>query len=269
VNNYVHHGFNAASVTIARQSANRAANGIADIVMSIQQDAVETTTSPNVSAHQGVAASPDFYYVFHTTAITRYDRSWNATGGNDDPLGSIPGLTQPHLGDGCYADGKLYVVAENYPEVSNQLILVFDAITLERLAVIPTGQSHEVSSIAVVPGEGDHGVLYVASYLDSSHLFRYDVGDGSYLGQLDLSPVPRTGIQGIAYDGSQLYVAVGKTYGFGYIYAVAADGSTKLVYTRVSAGSHEGIEFDGGRLLWLIDRSTSGSRVRSLALPAF
>jgi hypothetical protein len=146
---------------------------------------------------------------------------------------------------------------------------VFDAVTLERIQVIPTGQAHEVAGVAAVPTEGEHGVLYVASFYDSSRLFKYDLEDGSYLGELALSPMPRTGIQGIAYDGSRLYAAVGRTYGFGYIYSIASDGTTELEYARVSAGTHEGIAFDGPQLLWLIDRGVSGSRVRYLSLPAF
>jgi hypothetical protein len=269
VDHYVHHGFDRTAVKIAQQSANRASNGIANIIMSIQQDAVETTSSPSIMAHQGVAAGPDAFYVFHTTSITRFDRAWNETSSTIDPMGGIAGFTQPHLGDGCYSDGKLYVVAENYPEISNQMILVFDATTLERLAIIPTGQTHEVASVTAVPGEGEHGVLYVASFLDSARLFKYDMDDGSYIGDFPLSPAPKAGIQGVAYDGTKLFAAAGRTYGLGYIYSVAMDGTTSLAYTRVSAGSHEGIEFDGGRLLWLIDRGASGARVRSLALPAF
>ena len=269
VDHYRRHGFDSTAVKIAKQSANRATNGIADLIMSVQQDAVEASASPDIHAHQGIAVSPDFYYVFHTSNITRYDRSWNQTGTNIDPLADLEGFTQPHLGDGCYYDGKLYVVAENYPDVTNQMILVYDAITLERIDAIPTGRTHEVASIVAVPDQGEHGVLYVASFTDSSRLYKYDLKDYTYLGTLMLTPAPTTGIQGIAYNNGTLYLAVGRTYGIGYLYSVAENGATKLLYKRVSAGTHEGIAFDGKQLLWLVNRGMTDSRVLYLDLPLF
>lgn len=269
VKNYNRHGFNATSVSIAKHSVGRAANGVADLIMSIQQDAVEVKASPNVSAHQGVAASDSFYYVIGTNRITRYDRSWNATGTNSDPMGGLEGFGQPHLGDGCYHDGKLYVVAENWPNVSSQHILVFDANTLARLDAIPTGQTHEVASICIAPGAGGKDALWIASYLDSTQLFQYDLADGHFVGDLPLSPPPLPGIQGVTYHDDSFFISVGPYKGVGYLYSASAEGSTTLLYTRRGAGDHEGVDFDGDSLLWLIDRGTEGSNVRYLKIPAF
>jgi hypothetical protein len=269
VKTYKRHGFNKAVRAIARRSVNHAANGVADVIMSVQQDAIEATNSPNVSAHQGVAVGEDFYYIFHTDRITRYDRSWVATGTNDVPFEGLDGFTEPHLGDGCYHNGKLYVVAENWPAVTNQQILVFDANTLQRLAAIPTGKTHEVASICVAPNKDGTDVFWIASYLDSTHLFQYDIDDCRYVGETTLSPAPLRGIQGIDYHDGQMYIACGASENVGFLYSASVEGSTTLLYTRRSPGAHEGLASDGNTLLWLVDQGATGSRVWYLRLPGF
>jgi hypothetical protein len=268
VRTYNRKGFKGTPVSIARKSLSLAANGIADLVMSIQQDAVEVAASPNLSAHQGVAASNDYNYVFHTTRITRYNKSWNATGTNTQPFAGLSGFTQPHLGDGCYHDGKLYVVAENWPNVSNQHILVFDATTLERLDAIPTGRTHETAGVCVGPGSNGGDSLWIASYYDSRYLFEYSLA-GSYAGAMPMSPAPQRGIQGLAFGNGKFYLSVGLHKGVGSLYSVSTEGSSSLVYTRRYDGHHEGIELVGDRLLWLIDGGGTNSRVRFLRFPAF
>jgi hypothetical protein len=268
VRGYNRKGFRGTPIYYARISLSRAANGIADLVMSVQQDAVEVAASPNVSAHQGVAASDDNYYVFHTTRITRYNKSWIATGTNTQPFAGLSGFTKPHLGDGCYYDGKLYVVAENWPGVSNQHILVFDATTLERLDAIPTGRTHETAGVCVAPGTNGEDSLWVASYYDSRYLFEYSL-DGSHVGTLPLSPPPRKGIQGIAFGDGKFYLSVGPYKGLGSLYSVSTEGTSALLYTRRSTAHHEGIDLVGDKLLWLIDGGGTDSRVRYLRFPAF
>lgn len=269
VKEYRRHGYSKSSLALANKSLGRAANGIADIIMSIQQDAIEVTASPNVSAHQGIAVSEDFYYVIHTDRITRYNRSWVATGTNSAPFDGLDGFNQPHLGDGCYHDGKLYIVAENYPNVSNQQILVFDAKTLARLDAIPTEPTHEVASICVAPDKDGKDAFWVASYLDSTRLFEYDIDHCRYVGETTLSPAPVPGIQGIEYHDGTMYIATGASRNVGFLYSASVEGSTALLYTRRSPGAHEGLAYDGNALLWLVDSEPGGSRVRSLRFPSF
>lgn len=270
VKNYNRRGFNNTSKSIARYSLVRAVNGIADLIMSVQQDAVEVGASPDVWAHQGVACSESSYYVFHTGWMAAYDRSWRLTRVNTNPLLGLTGFTQPHLGDGCYHDGYVYVVAENWPAVTNQYILVFDATTLQRVAAIPTGKTHEVASVCVAPGSGGGDALWVASYLDSSRLFEYDIDSGAYVGSKALSPSPRAGIQGVTYstDGS-FYLSVGRGVGTGSLYRASLEGTSALLYTRQGSGHHEGVEADGDRLLWLIDWGVSGSKIHYVRFPDF
>jgi hypothetical protein len=268
VRGYNRKGFKGAPLPIARKSLSRAANGIADLVMSIQQDAVEVKASPNVSAHQGVAAGGGFHYIFHTTRITRFNGSWSATGTNTQPFEGLSGFTQPHLGDGCYHDGKLYVVAENWPDVSNQHILVFDATTLERLDAIPTGRTHEAAGVCVAPGTDGEDSLWVASYWDSRYLYEYRL-DGSYVRAMPLSPVPLRGIQGIAYGNGKFYLSTGLRKGSGSLYSVSPEGTAAHIYTRQYVGHHEGIELLGDQILWLIDGGGTDSKVRYLRFPSF
>lgn len=268
VRGYNRKGFKGAPLPIARKSLSRAANGVADLVMSIQQDAVEVKASPSVSAHQGVAVGDGFHYVFHTTRITRYTGSWTATGTNTRPFEGLSGFTKPHLGDGCYHEGKLYVVAENWPTVSNQHILVFDATTLERLDAIPTGRGHEAAGVCVAPGADGEDSLWIASYWDSKYLYEYKL-DGSYVRAMPLSPAPRRGIQGISYGNDRFYLSVGPYKGVGSLYSVSTTGSAMHLYTRRYVGHHEGLAVLGDQILWLIDGGGTNSRVRYLRFPAF
>jgi hypothetical protein len=269
VSGYTREGFDSGVRSTAKTGVGRAANGIADMIMSIQQAAIEVSASPDVRSHQGVAAGGGYYFVIHTTKITRYDHSWNATGTIDHPVGWWNGFTQPHLGDGCYYDGNLYVVAENYPDVTNQQIMVFDATTLQFVRRFWTHQSHEVSSVTVADLGDGKPVLVVSSYLDSTKLFKYGIEDGAYLGSLPLQPSPHIGLQAVTFHDGLLYLGVGKTYGTGYLYSATPSGQTKLLYTRQSPGDAEGLDFDGENLLWLIDRGVSGSWIFSLKLPEF
>jgi hypothetical protein len=265
--NYAKKGYNKTSVGYARDAVGHAANGLADIIVSIQQDAVEVSSSPIVRAHQGVAAGEQFNYLFHTNQIQRFDKSWVATGTNDDPLAGLPGFTQPHLGDGCYHDGKLYLIAENWPDVTNQYLLIFDAVTLERLEAKPTGREDEVASICIGPREGGGDALWIASFLDSSRLFRYDLDTLEYSGDMTITPEIDYGIQGLTFGDGRFYVATSPNSGAGKLYSVSTTGTARQVYTHIEPGFHEGLEYEDGKVLWLIDHSLA--RVRYLQFPSF
>lgn len=261
-------GFSPAVLTVTRGSLNRAVNGVADLEMSIEQDAVRMGVSPVVHAHQGVATDDDNFYLFHTTWIARYDRSWRLTGLTTTATADLPSLVRPHLGDGCYYNGKLYVPAENWPYPSSPYILVFDAKTLERLDAISIDTTEEVACVTIVPTEGSNGVLYVGSYYDGDHLSRYDLADFSRLEDLRLSPALPAGVQGLAFHDDAFYYAVGHRDEVGYLYTVARDGTARLRFIDRAGGTHEGVDFLNDDMLWLVDNGPPDRRVRFLRISA-
>lgn len=268
-------GFSPSVASMSRVYLNRASNGVADMIMSIEQDAVSRSISPNLSAHQGVASNGSEFWVIHTTWIARFSPSWQPITRTDTPTAGL-GLARPHLGDGAYCDGKLYVPAENWPDPSHPYLLVFDAATLSREATVSLTATDpvsgadltpdEVAGVTIAPDEGANGVIYVASFINSSRLMRFDLKTFARLPDLRLSPTPRTGIQGITTMGGVLYAAVGPGGGLpGYLYQVAADGSTRPIFIERTKGVHEGIEADGkGDILWLVDDSGVRSHVYRL-----
>ncbi len=270
VNEYNKRRFSSTTSKITQASLSRAVNGLSDLIVSIQEDAAYGGVGPDTAAHQGVATDGSYYYVIHTDWIEKYDLSWRSVDATFSPMYEIEGLTdsfQKHLGSGTCYDGKLYVVAENYPAVTDQHILTFDTSTMERVASVATSQTHEVAAIAAVPDEGANGVLYVASYYDSSRLFRYDLKTQEYLGDLPLFPVPATGFQALAYHNGRFYLGKGNSSGLGLVYVADRAGNTKLVYTSTLPGWHEGFAFLGEKLVWLIDRGWNERRVWTFTLP--
>ena len=274
VQEYNRHRYNRTVNTITSRSLNRSTNRLADIIVSIQEDAALVRSSPQVSAHQGVATDGFDYWVINTTEIKRYNWDWDSiattsTSPFADPDGQIhAGFTsQMHLGASVFWAEKLYVPAENWPTVSNQHIFVFNARTLERERAVETTLGHEVAAIAVVPEEN---ALYVASFLDSSKLFKYDLDTLSFEETMTLSPAPPVGIQGLTYRDGTFFIAVGSAQNVGRIYtADRATGRTRLIYTSTLLGWHEGIAWRGTNLLWLVDHGISDSRVRYFKLPGF
>ena len=270
VNEYNKRRYSSTTNKITQASMNRTVNGLADLIVSIQEDAAYQTVSPDVAAHQGVATDGTYYYVIHTNWIEKYDRSWTSVDATFSPMHDVEGLSDSafqHLGSGTYYNGKLYVVAENYPAVTDQHILTFDASTMERIASVATSQTHEVSSIAAVPDEGPNGVLYVASYYDGSQLFKYDLKDQTYLGSMPLSPALPAGIQALAYHNGRFYLGKGNSSSLGLVFVADRSGTTKLIYTSTIPGWHEGFDFLGENLIWLVDRGFGNSRVWTLKLP--
>ena len=208
--------------------------------MSIQEDAALVGNSRrDLGAHQGVATDtgPDGdYWIFHTGWIRRYDSDWVFQTGTDRPFLNDDGTVldgfeasesesdsrtisaQAHLGSGTYyrsteeTHGHLYVPAEKWPSVLSQHVLKFNAETLEREASVATSQTHEVAAATVAPDETGVDRLYVASFKDSSRLFRYNLQTLEYIDSVALSPAPAVGIQGLTYreDKDLFILAVGR-----------------------------------------------------------
>jgi len=304
VNQYNRRGYNNKTVrTITMRSVNRATNGLADIIVSIQEDAALAGSSKDVGAHQGVttdgSATSD-YWIIHAKSgvswIQRYSPEWYGLASNTDPFRNADGTVlegfavsdsesssrtlspEAHLGSGTYyrsaeeTHGHLYVPAEKWPSVTAQHILVFNAVTLKREDSVATSQTHEVAAAAVAPNASGKDVLYVASFHDSSKLFMYDLETLKNVGTLELTPRPAVGVQGLTYrkDQDRFVIGIGRSADLGRIYtADRTTGSTRLIYTSTLPGWHEGIAWRNSLLLWLIDHGAGDSRVRYFRLPGF
>jgi len=287
VGQYNRRGYSNSTVrTITSRSINRATNGLADIIVSIQEDAALVSSSPEVHAHQGITtdgSDTSDYWIVHTTWIQRYTSSWESSATASKPFNDEDGTlhegftSDAHLGTGAYyrsADatgGKLYVPAENWspPTFDNQHIFVFDALTLKRERAVATSQTHEVAAITVAPDSDGKDVLYVASYRDSSKLFRYDLETLAYIDSMPLKPVPGSGIQGLTYRDGTFFLSTGLNQDLGRIYTADRSGNTRLIFTSTLAGWHEGIAWRNKLLLWLVDHPYVASKVRFFRLPGF
>jgi len=211
--------------------------------------------SPDVDCHQGVAASPDHYYTFHTNRIDKRSKSdWSVVLQNTNPFGTVSGVD--HIGDGDYYTGKLYVPVEHWASETdwgNLHIFIYNADTLEIEQTIDiSANGHEGSSITVVP---EDNALYITEYKSSGgKIYKYSLSDFSFLGSITPSEdIPH--MQGITHKNGLFYIASEN----GKLYVVKKDGTVVTSYALVSDSiNNEGVDFDtDGKLLWLQDDGTN------------
>ncbi len=211
-----------------------------------------TFVSPNTFCHQGYATDGTNHFTFDNQAIYLWsnDVSWTSLASNTSVFSGFHGLQ--HLGDGDYYNGMLYVVAEWWSgcgAYTNQSIVTFDATTLQRLHVYNVARdAHEMSGLAVVPGDGTNGIIYVTSYCDGSQIWEYDLSTFTLIGTLPLSQtIPY--LQGIAAGNGKFYLSQDS----GNIYSVDYNGNVTPAFSTRIPGSHEGLKFVQGQIRWLID----------------
>ena len=210
-----------------------------------------TFISPNTFSHQGYATDGTNHYTFDNQAIYRWNGAdWALTASNASVFQGAAWLN--HLGDGDYYNGEIYVVAEFWSSCgnyTNQSLLTFDAATLQLLSVHNVAaDGHEVSGLAVAPGDGPNGTIYVTSYCDGSKIWEYDLSTFALIGTLSLSQ-PILYIQGITWADGKFYISQDS----GSIYALDYSGNVSQVYFNSVPGSHEGLKYVQGQIRWLID----------------
>ena len=211
-----------------------------------------TFVSPNTFSHQGYATDGTNHFTFDNQSIYVWsnDLHWTSIASNTAVFSGVSGLN--HLGDGDYCNGLIYLVAETWytcGSYTNQSILTFDANTLQRLSVHNVAaDAHEMSGLAVVPGDGTNGIIYVTSYCDGSRIWEYDLSTFELIGTLPLSrtlPV----LQGIAAGNGRFYLSQDS----GNIYSLDYSGNVTPVFSTSISGSHEGLKYVQGQIRWLID----------------
>lgn len=156
----------------------------------------------DVDGRQGIAADSTFYYVSGSTALYRYHKDGTLDVENLVPFEGLE-LPANHIGDIDVLDGEIYAGMETFIDGAgtNIQVAVYDARTLKWKRSIPwnpeSGQV-EVCGLAV---DAEHGRVWMADWVQGTHLYCYDLASGKYIGKVALEPAP--GLQqGILYkDG--------------------------------------------------------------------
>lgn len=233
----------------------------------------ELTGSAEVDGRQGVAAEGKLRWVSGSTTLSRYDAEWNLLATNTDPFSKGYELEVNHIGDIDVYNGEIYCGVELFLDgvASNIQIAVYDGQTLELSRSFnfePASGQDECSGIAVNP---DEGTVVMCSWTSTgSHLYRYDLKTGAYLGKVELVPKP-TWQQGVAYHQGSYYLTADDGDADknepDHVYrleiapgATTADVVEELALADVTRqGEIEGLTFtDEGQLLVLYNR---GARI--------
>ncbi len=262
-----HGGFNSQVTKITSNQLNYAVNGLADIIVSIQEDAALRAKSPDVAADAGVTTDGLNYYVTSTSRVEKYSSTWHSVVTTAEAASGLEGFGSPTLGAPCFYAGNLFVPA-NSAEATGSKILILNSWTLERIASIPASATHDITSVAVMPSDGAHGIIYVASATRSDCLFKYDLSTHAYLGTLALRGAPVGVIRGLARRyGTLLLASASSVQHVGRIYSVDRWGRTATIFTSAVVGRQDGIGIRQGELVWLVDIGPTSGRVYRYHLP--
>lgn len=222
-----------------------------------------TSTSPNLGVHQGVAWDGTYYYVTDNNLIRKYDASFNLVASNTNPCGDVQAATGDavnHCGDPCVVDGVLYVPVERYISISTWSLMKIARFRASDLAFLGAdsiaAQNHEASSVCY---RADDDMLYVSSYADGSKLWKYARSDLSYQGTLSLSStIPQ--IQGVTYWRGAFWINSDAS-GWDSTIRVTSDGTVQGRVWGITGGNYEGIDFNDTGLLVLHDTTGSADGV--------
>jgi len=209
------------------------------------QEFSEVKPPPGVTFDQGIATDGTNFYGFNTAAIKKLNSSWIQIASNDDPHTDI-GEGTTHLADGDYYNSKIYIPAEIYSSCesfSKQHITVWNASDLSFDSKHDiSAQGFELGGLCVAPDDGDNGIIYVVGFCDGTKIWKYDLGNFSYLGSISLSE-SSAGYQGITKIGNYLYLVRASM-----VNKVQTDGT---IIKKSYIGAVEGICFHDGKLYGL------------------
>jgi hypothetical protein len=229
-----------------------------------------TATSGDVNGHEGLTTDGTHYYVFDSNAIRKYDAAWTLVATNADPAGATGLPVVNGIGDGCVANGKIYVPVGDDPGGTVQYIGVFDADDLTFIQAFDiTSNGLSAAGFCYNPSDG---LLYTIRYNDGSDIRKFDPIDGAYQGAIPLS-VTLLLPQSIELWNGAFWIPVDNV---DETYYVELDGtvvSTGMFGApNAATTTWEGLVAEGGSLLQLNDTGTSEVvrtyRPYSLALSA-
>jgi hypothetical protein len=220
--------------------------------------------SPEINfkkVEEGIASDGTNRFLIYRRNILKVDSTWtNILAANDAPLSGLKGYD--HLGAGEYYDGKLYIATEAYhgcDHVTNQSICIYDANTLKRLSTTSvSNHTSEISAVTVVTNSGSRGTMFASNFCDDSKLYKFNLLDLSFAGELPLDQsVPK--LQGLAYHGGMIY-AVTDSETNGVVYGIDPNNghTRKLAFLTFPHGKEvEGCLFEKDRLEVLVASHTN------------
>lgn len=147
-----------------------------------------------VAGRQGVACDGKFYYVSGSTALYKYTLKGDLVLSNESPFSAITaGSPAPnHIGDIDVYKGEIYAGCEYFMdgEGQNIQVAIYDAETLQyKRSITWEKESGQVECCGLAV-DRNSGFVWMADWVDGSHLYCYDLGKGSYVGKIALNPAP-------------------------------------------------------------------------------
>jgi hypothetical protein len=159
------------------------------------------------------------------------DASAAAVIGGGSAFDHIAGCVVYNSGSG----NELYVLADDYPSISNQLVQVWNVSTLAYVRQYDLEASRPGDQNSDICWNDNANLFVLSDYNDGEVLHTYD-DDFNYVGDLTL-PAPIGHIQGIEWSNGFYFIMTGPQVGASYLYKVADDMSTSVVVWSGAAHS--------------------------------
>ncbi len=226
---------------------------------------VSTSTQTSLPGVQGVCSDGTYYYIFDTTAIYKYDLSWNLVASNTNALADCNISTANHIGDGDVHGGLLYAPVERYISTSTfsvQHICIFNASDLAFVSKTDvSAQGHECSSIAYCTADD---LLYITSYASDDKFYKYNSSTQAYIGDVTLTwptgAPSEMNLQGITWWRDAFWI---NSHAFDEIFRVTQTGvAAGSGLFGIAAFEQEGIGNIGDYLLQMEQTSGATGTVR-------
>lgn len=144
-----------------------------------------------VDGRQGVACDGEYYYVSGSTALYKYRMDGTLVCSNEKPFEGLE-LAANHIGDIDVFEGEIYAGIECFMDGvgTNIQAAVYSCDNLEWKRSInwaPESGQVEVCGLGV---DRENRKLYMADWVNGSHIYRYDLDSGQYEGRVRLNPEP-------------------------------------------------------------------------------
>lgn len=177
------------------------------VTVSISAQSLSLRQVVEVAGRQGVACDGEFYYVSGSTALYKYSKSGELQLVNDTPFAALA-LAANHIGDIDVYDGEIYAGIETFSdgEGKNIQIAVYSASDLSYKRSIrwePSSGQVEVCGVAV---DVEHDRIWMADWVQGTHLYCYSLSSGEYEGRVALRPAPALQ-QGIVYHNGEIVIS--------------------------------------------------------------